>query len=61
LVTGVAADRPGAEAGMKVGDTIQAIDERIIKDKNFEDAVRLQRRETSAGTQSVTLPQHEEY
>ncbi len=39
LVTGVTADGPGAEAGIKVGDIIQALDGRIIKDKNFENAV----------------------
>jgi hypothetical protein len=39
LVTGVSADGPGAEAGIKVGDIIQALDGRLVKDKNFENAV----------------------
>jgi hypothetical protein len=39
LVTGVSADGPGAEAGIKVGDMIQALDGRLIKGKNFENAV----------------------
>jgi hypothetical protein len=39
LVTDVTADGPGAEAGIKVGDIIQALDGRLIKDKNFENAV----------------------
>ncbi|MGB7730240.1 MAG: PDZ domain-containing protein [Candidatus Acidiferrum sp.] len=39
LVTGVSADGPGAEAGIKVGDVIQALDGRLVKDKNFENAV----------------------
>jgi predicted metalloprotease with PDZ domain len=39
LVTGVAVDGPGAEAGIKVGDIIQALDGRLIKDKDFDKAV----------------------
>ncbi len=39
LVTDVTADGPGAAAGIKVGDIIQALDGRLIKDKNFEDAI----------------------
>ncbi len=39
LVTDVTADGPGAGAGIKVGDIIQALDGRLIKDKNFENAV----------------------
>jgi serine protease DegQ len=35
----VTADGPGAEAGIRVGDIIQALDGRIIKDRNFESAV----------------------
>ncbi len=39
LVTSVTADGPGAEAGIKVGDVIQALDGRLVKDKNFENVV----------------------
>jgi len=39
LVTEVTGDGPGAQAGIKIGDIIQALDGRLIKDKNFENAV----------------------
>jgi len=38
-VTDVSADGPGAEAGIKVGDVILALDGRLIKDKSFENTV----------------------
>jgi serine protease Do len=39
VVTSVAADSPGAKAGIQVGDIILALDGRLIKGKDFESAV----------------------
>jgi membrane-associated protease RseP (regulator of RpoE activity) len=39
VVTSVSANGPGAEAGLQVGDVIQALDGRLIKGRDFEAAV----------------------
>ncbi|MGB2626180.1 MAG: PDZ domain-containing protein [Candidatus Acidiferrum sp.] len=39
VVTDVSADGPGAEAGIKAGDMILSLDGRLMKGKDFEDAV----------------------
>jgi S1-C subfamily serine protease len=41
VVTDVSPGGPGAEAGIKVGDVVQALDGRLIKDKDLKTQSRL--------------------